>query len=275
MSGDISLLNFDGTFHIQNQLKTRAGEWIDMSDLQGCHGYCEQQTLHRIKTRLQSRKYRGVTFIGSGNYHYVTYVLLSEIRQPFSLILFDYHTDLSPREDAAVLSCGSWVTHALYTLPLLKHVVIVGADPGNHVSMEFANGHPVTAEPVAPDAADMKPACPKPVTLISESDVKRLSTAALLRKIRASLPDLPVYISVDKDVLSEKDAATNWDQGSMTLQQLLTLIRRLKQDYTVIAADVCGELPLSPLDHFAADRVRLAKKNETANRAIADILTAS
>jgi arginase family enzyme len=319
MSGDICLLNFDGTLQLQNQLKIRAREWIDLSDLQGCHGYCEQHALRQIRKRLQSRKCRGITFIGSGHYHYVTYVLMSEIRQPFSLILFDHHTDLSPNDDAAVLSCGSWLTHALNTLPFLKHAVIIGANPENRFVAESANSEPAaiesknlksdTIEPKNPKAGPrlytVKPenskldtvehanrktcavehanpnpgtvehANPKTVTLISESEVKRLPTAALIRKIRSSLPDLPVYISVDKDVLSEKDAATNWDQGSMTLDQLLMLIRCLKQHRTVIAADVCGELPLSPLDHFAAERVRLAKMNEAANRAIADILTAS
>jgi arginase family enzyme len=254
MNTKISLLNFDGTLQKQKLLKVYPGEWIDFSDLRGCHGYCEMASLITIKKRLQSRKHKGITLIGNGNYHYVTYLLLSEIKQPFSLILFDHHTDLSLDGDLSVISCGSWVTFALKTLPLLRHVVIIGANMSNA-------------------DLDERP-LPDKVTVIPENEVKRSSVAAMEQKIRSILKDQPIYISVDKDVLDENNAATNWDQGSMTLRQLLYLIRDLKHTNPIVGVDICGELPLSPLDFLSSDWVRHVKKNEIANKAIVDIVSA-
>ncbi|REK56618.1 MAG: hypothetical protein C6W55_07720 [Thermobacillus sp.] len=253
MKSGISLLNFDGTLQKQTLLRRYPVEWIDFSDLRGCRGYCASDSLHKIQKRLRSRKHRRVTLIGNGNYHYVTYVLLSEIRQPFSLVLFDHHTDLAPEGEIPILSCGSWVSHALRTLPLLNRVVIVGANT-----------------PSGRQAAGM----PGNVTVISEHEVRRMSAAEIERAILTAVPDQPIYISVDKDVLNRDNAATDWDQGSMTLRQLLDAIRELKRTRPLAGADVCGELPLSPVDLLSGEGVRHLKKNELANKAIVDVLLA-
>lgn len=253
VNSGISLLNFDDTLQKQPLLRGYPAEWIDFSDLRGCHGYCSVDSLRKIQQRLKSRKYKRIILIGNGNYHYVTYVLLSDIRQPFSLILFDHHTDLALSGDIPFISCGSWVGTSLRTLPLLNRVVIIGAHPSNR---RQASG------------------IPSNVTVISEQEVNRMSAAEVVRAVRSVLPDQPLYISVDKDVLDRENAATNWDQGSMTLRQLLDVIWELKQTYPLAGVDVCGELPLSPVDFLSGERVRHLKKNEIANKAIVDVLLA-
>lgn len=253
-SSGISLLNFDGTLQRQPSLRRYPAEWIDFTDLRGCYGYCAFDSLRKIQNRLRGRKHRRITLIGNGNYHYVTYVLLSEIRQPFSLILFDHHTDLAPGGgDSPFISCGSWVSHALGTLPLLNRVVIVGA-----------------RSPIGREASGM----PDNVTVIPEQAARRMSPAEIVRAIRSATPDQPLYISVDKDVLDPENAATDWDQGSMTLRQLLDAIRELKRTRPLAGADICGELPLSPVELLSGERVRHLRKNEIANKAIVDVLLA-
>jgi arginase family enzyme len=254
--GGISLLNFDGTLQQQPLLREYPGEWIDFSDMRGCHGYCADDSLRQIRKRLNARKHKRITSIGNGNFHYVTYVLLSEIRHPFSLILFDHHTDMAPDDDVPLLSCGSWVGVALRTLPLLHRAVIIGAPSPNRRLDD--------------DLTDK-------VAFISEDEVCRSSPAEVARAVRAALsdrPDQPLYLSVDKDVLDREHAATNWDQGSMTLPQLLDVIRELKRAHPLAGADVCGELPLSPVERLSGERVRHLKKNELANKAIVDTLLA-
>jgi len=255
MNTKISLLNFDGTLQKQKLLKVYPGEWIDFSDLGSCQGYCEMPTLKIIEQRLQARKHKGITLIGNGNYHYVTYLLLSEIKQPFSLILFDHHTDLSLNDDLSMISCGSWVSFALKTLPMLQQVVIIGANTSGGGFDERK--------------------IPEKVTVISENEVNQSPVATMEKKILSVLKDQPVYISVDKDVLDEENASTNWDQGSMSLRQLLYLIRDLKHTNPILGVDICGELPLSPVDFLSPELVRHVKKNEIANKAIVDILSAS
>ena len=57
-----------------------------------------------------------------------------------------------------------------------------------------------------------------------------------------ALPDLPVYLSIDKDVLSGDYARTNWDQGTMTLPQLKDAVRAIASRHEILGIDVCGEL---------------------------------
>lgn len=54
------------------------------------------------------------------------------------------------------------------------------------------------------------------------------------------LPALPVYLSVDLDVLSEEYARTDWDQGRMTLDQLSGALRRLPAGHRLLGVDLCG-----------------------------------
>ena len=36
---------------------------------------------------------------------------------------------------------------------------------------------------------------------------------------------IPVYLSIDKDILREEDASVNWDQGKTSLEELLALVK--------------------------------------------------
>ncbi|MBP5336397.1 MAG: hypothetical protein J6Y63_02670 [Bacteroidales bacterium] len=54
------------------------------------------------------------------------------------------------------------------------------------------------------------------------------------------LPDLPVYVSVDLDVLSQDYARTDWDQGEMTLEELQAALCRLIATHRILGVDLCG-----------------------------------
>lgn len=51
---------------------------------------------------------------------------------------------------------------------------------------------------------------------------------------------LPVFLSIDLDVLRPEDFRTNWDQGTMTFEELLDTIRRIFATRRVLAVDICG-----------------------------------
>lgn len=51
---------------------------------------------------------------------------------------------------------------------------------------------------------------------------------------------LPLYISVDLDVLSPEFARTDWDQGTMILDGLCSAIAGLRATHRIIGADICG-----------------------------------
>ena len=52
----------------------------------------------------------------------------------------------------------------------------------------------------------------------------------------------PVYISVDKDVLDEKEYKTNWNQGIMSVDELFAIIEDTFEMRKVIGMDICGEM---------------------------------
>ena len=53
--------------------------------------------------------------------------------------------------------------------------------------------------------------------------------------------DLPLYISIDKDVLSQADSITDWDQGDMTLSQMLEMLTELFENHEILGVDICGD----------------------------------
>ena len=53
--------------------------------------------------------------------------------------------------------------------------------------------------------------------------------------------DLPLFISIDKDVLSPEFALTDWDQGDMTLDEMMSLLTKIANGRKIIGVDICGE----------------------------------
>lgn len=55
-----------------------------------------------------------------------------------------------------------------------------------------------------------------------------------------------IYLSIDLDVLSPAYARTNWDQGEMTLEDLLGRLRGIGRDCRIVGVDICGGLEDCP-----------------------------
>ena len=76
-----------------------------------------------------------------------------------------------------------------------------------------------------------------------------------------------VYISIDKDVLSREYARTDWNQGSMTLDELFAAIKDISLKHKIIGIDVCGEPKNS--EETCSEDVSI---NSKTNRLIRDFL---
>ncbi|GAB7386986.1 arginase family protein [Bacillaceae bacterium] len=244
----VIFLNFDQSYVPQRKLRQWPHVWLDLHDIRQTNRYCEKASLLEIERRLRSRRKSGVTFIGSGNYHYVTYLLLRKITQPFTLILFDHHTDMIQEPSSFPISCGSWVTEALMELSALQKAIIVGAQPDSLPSLP--------------------PRLATKVTLYPKDDVRKLDSRALANRLLADIATANIYISIDKDVLDESEAVTNWDQGSMKLDALVRVLHRLILAKNVLGIDICGEWPASPVDFFSPSCRAAIAKNETSNQKI-------
>ena len=69
---------------------------------------------------------------------------------------------------------------------------------------------------------------------------------------------MPLYISIDKDVLCPEDAQTAWSQGDMHLTTLLagvqTVLECAKETGGVIAGvDICGEADVESIHENEAN----------------------
>ncbi|MBO8137855.1 MAG: arginase family protein [Desulfotomaculum sp.] len=236
----VTFLNFDQTYTPQKSLRRFSQYWIDLNNIPHTNCYCEKSSLQRIKYRLKSCCQKGVTFIGSGNYHYVTLLLLYDIQEPFTLILLDNHTDMSPNSSSNLVSCGSWVSYAIDNLQLLKKVIIIGATKSQKIVHSDLSAK---------------------VKLFSQSYLN----PSLLSLVLSEIETDSVYISIDKDVLNKEEAVTNWDQGEMPLSDLLKLVKQIKVHKKVYGIDICGELPYSPVNMLQQSYSEAININENTN----------
>lgn len=212
----VTVFNFSGAYERQDFYKTIPCKWVDLTDLTGVCGYCDGEALLAIEERAGESP-QGVHFIDGGNYHYVSYAMARQQKEPFTLVVFDHHTDMVPPNFEGLLSCGCWVKRALEDTEELKEVILIG---------------------VADELSEtIEPGLRARVTLYTES---MLTDNSWLSHLAGCLKR-PVYLSIDKDVLSKEAAITDWDQGSMTLEQLIEAVRLIKDRVPILGADVCGE----------------------------------
>ena len=235
----LTLLDLDGTYLKQHTLqKQHTPHLIDLSDIKGKNLYCEDQAFSQMTERLSMHIKTPITLIGSGNYHYVSYYYLSQLLEPFTLILLDHHSDMLEQEQW--LTCGSWVARALRTLSLLDQVIMIGVNPK-------------TLSNIPPDLLSRIHVLPKAEDLHESFNT-----------LSSIIPTDSIYISVDKDVFSEQIVKTNWDQGTMTFKDLDLLFQTLSQ-YHLSGIDICGEWPVHPEDQLLPRNQIITQKNEKAN----------
>ncbi len=70
--------------------------------------YCSKRAEEEIRARIAPYGIHGIHFLDSGNYHYVTGIMTALIKQKFSLILLDHHTDMQKPMIEQMTSCGDW-----------------------------------------------------------------------------------------------------------------------------------------------------------------------
>ncbi|MGG1314652.1 MULTISPECIES: arginase family protein [Cohnella] len=244
----VSVLNFDQSLCPQLSFRKPAYEWIDFTDIRQTNGYCVKDSVRKIDARLRARRNRGVTVIGGGNYHYVSYLLLSEMARPFTLVLFDYHTEMLEPPDESLLSCGSWVLEAIRNNPFLAKVLLLGVGEEGLREIPASVGSKVAAYSVRSIEG-------------LESDV---------RSIVSQIPTELVYVSIDKDVLNRNEAVTDWDQGNVTLRQLLGILDGIASSRKIAGVDICGEYPYSPVHAYRKEIRRALNINERTNRVLVD-----
>ena len=213
----LSIFDFSGVYRFQDFYKGVGHVWVNFTDLSGVNGYCDQEAAQVIEERAKKLE-EGIHYIDGGNYHYVSFLLLKKIKTPFSLVVFDHHTDMMTSAFGDLLSCGSWIREALIGVENLKQVILIGVDDELEKTIE--------------------PGDRKKIILYTEGEIRKNQNwaAKAVKQI-----EFPVYFSIDKDVFDPREAMTDWDQGTMTLDQLELFCILAAEKQEILGADVCGE----------------------------------
>ena len=194
------IMNFSGIYKNQNFYKNYAEEeifWTELSDLSGCNCYCDAEASDRIRKEIQAFTGKGLHFIDSGNYHYMTRLWLEKLQIPFRLLVFDNHTDMQPPAFGGLLSCGGWIAASLEELPLLQEVILVGPDEEAYTQVE--------------------PDLQQKVLFLSREKLSTMTAEEKEGFFNNLSEDLPLYVSVDKDVLCKGDASTTCGKTADTI----------------------------------------------------------
>ena len=237
------IINFSGIYKNQNFYKDHAEKeifWTELSDLSGCNCYCDAEASDRIRKEIQVFTGKGLHFIDSGNYHYMTRLWLEKLQIPFRLLVFDNHTDMQPPAFGGLLSCGGWIAVSLEELPLLQEVILVGPDEEAYTQVE--------------------PDLQQKVLFLSREKLSTMTAEEKEGFFNNLSEDLPLYVSVDKDVLCKGDASTTWSQGDMHLSELMSFLELVLERQNILGMDVCGECDM---DSCSEDFL-----NDHANEAI-------
>ncbi len=184
---------------------------LDCRHIAGTNCYCDDEAKEKLRQILHDFGPEGLHFLDSGNYHYLSLLWLEKIKEPFSLVVFDHHPDMQVPSFGEITSCGGWVREALLGNHNLLQVYLAGVDE----------------------------------TLLQELGLTEDSGDERIHIGLEGLTDgeerQKIYISFDKDVMTEDYARCDWDQGEMALPQILQDIASLCKRHSLIGMDVCGE----------------------------------
>jgi hypothetical protein len=254
---------------------------------------CTFRTFHRFREWLEdSLAFDGpaITFYGSGDFHHVTLALLERVPGPFNLLVLDKHPDWM--SGIPFLHCGTWLRHAL-RLPGLNRVFHCGGET------DFDNAYRSLAPwpELLSGRVVVFPARRRfrrgrwrllPVhPLITGSRPLDDALGEALDPFLEELGRHPLYVSIDKDVLTESEAAVNWDSGLLTLPDALAVLETFLAAArgNLAGADILGDWSPILLGHWlnrlcdrldhpspAHDPGEAAERNRRANAAFLKIL---
>ncbi|MFA5350984.1 MAG: hypothetical protein WC357_06625 [Candidatus Omnitrophota bacterium] len=254
----IRILNFDNS--VIQQLGLFCQYQVKVVDFTGLAAstrlFMSGEVRRKIARRLNPQEKDCPTFLGSGDFHHISEVLTAQLDERVCLIVFDFHPDwdsLPPR-----FGCGSWVNQAIKNKNISKCILIgMGSDDLSGLALQTGS-----LSALADGRLEIYPFRHKPSRVyfrhVPENDsiVTRKSflsnriiwhelegedLAKFTLNLIGRLPTRKVYISIDKDCLKRDFAFTNWEEGYLSLGQLLTMIRIMRNNLDIIGLDIVGD----------------------------------
>lgn len=254
----VRILNFDDSVVKQENLLK--GFNPEITDFKAIGPPFRIFVSHRIgdkfKKLLSPRQMHLPTFLGSGDFHHISSFLIEQFEDPLSVIVFDHHPDWDIIQP--ILSCGSWVTRILKKANI-KKVVLLGISSSDISSVSIQTGN---LRSLKNDRVEIYPYehkstftmlkdVPKSISLdiergifrkkINWKELKGKDMAEFFVSVLKRIPTKDVYLSIDKDCLKSAYALTNWEEGNFELDELLTILKLIKENLNIVGMDVVGD----------------------------------
>ena len=176
--------------------------------------YVKKETItNQVNEVTKNLEGKILTIYGHGDFHHYTYGLCNTIAKTrsddYAYIHIDNHSGSIDNYNNN-LSCESFVSSILED-PKAKKIILLGAR----------------------DYSDEEHARIEQKTLIN--NLKRTTQRALKK-----IPSQDVYPSLDLDILSETELHAGHDQGILTLNHMINIIRLIKSEKNMVSADMLG-----------------------------------
>ncbi|WP_197420578.1 arginase family protein [Sphingomonas sp. CCH5-D11] len=209
-----------------------------------------------------------IILFGSSDFHNLSWLWISLLEpRPFSVIHFDNHTDWVKVPPAEAVHAGSWVRHVL-DMPHIARVAQLGVNgdlemqvvpptptgPLTHSFELFDTGRLETFPHSLREATYLGEVSVPSIcgtadkgtltTRVRWRTIEEEGIEAVMAGVLDRIPTDEVYISIDKDVLRDEDCFTNfynWQQGTLSLDELTTALAMISERKTIIAMDVNGD----------------------------------
>lgn len=244
---EIVVVDFSGIYEEGKFLEGEKVSWLNVREIPGTNCYCDDEAKAQLLQKLEKFSPGGIYFIDSGNYHYMSRIGITRVKEPFLLLVFDNHTDMQQPAFGGLLSCGGWIASTIEEEGNLAEVWLVGPDEEAYSQVEEQLKGKVKffSREMLGDLRN------------NESYFEEFS---FLGEIPT---DRPIYISIDKDVLKTADASTTWSQGDMALGEMMAALETVTRHFKeaggkILQVDICGECD--------PDAVADQEKNDAANR---------
>lgn len=283
-------LNMDGSVATQKPLDNLLDARVNLETHQNIMRLYANRRGHDILRQTiadlrQTHTGSWLTFLGSGDFNHVSAFLIESLPatdQPVSLVLIDNHPDWF--DMPLKYHCATWVS-TLLKRNKIETATLIGMDSvdlrGHELWFvpfsDFCSGRVQvipyeqeytkvpfrwtnSVQGAAAARADLTG------TGITFDTITKLGIEGVCQNLVKRFSGKNVYICIDKDVLTNDYAVSDWEHGRLTLPQLQEILKTLFAHSRVVGADVCGEkapLPLQgPWKRWDAGRLGQADSQE-------------
>ena len=194
-------------------------------------------------------------FIGSGDFHHVSALLVAEAAETFDEKLTVIHIDNHPDwvHFANGVHCGSWVNE-IARHPKVDKVLTFGVCSED---LERPERKGANLQILAEGKLELYP-FDHPPSQVKRSygagasyrqsagrlyweTMRAMGSSGFIDHLLGRIETKNVYVTLDKDCLTLDDAITNWDQGKLRLSSVLRLVSEIASRHRLVGADVIGD----------------------------------